>query len=81
VVSKKLRVRLQRFPSGRSDANISFKELINLLFALGFEERVRGDHHILWKNEIPEIMNLQPIGIWPSPIRSSSSAVSLRITR
>lgn len=47
---------------GASDANISFKDLCNLLKTLGFTERVRGDHFIYTKPQIEEILNLQPIG-------------------
>ena len=43
-----------------SDANIEFVDLCALLTALGFEERVRGDHHIFSKTGVPEIINLQP---------------------
>lgn len=35
--------------SGRSDANIRFGELRALLRRLGFEERVRGSHHLFDK--------------------------------
>jgi hypothetical protein len=45
---------------GTSDANIDFDELRNLLLRLGFEERVRGSHHILTKAGVEEILNLQP---------------------
>ena len=31
----------------RSDANVSFDALRRLLRNLGFDERIRGDHHIL----------------------------------
>jgi hypothetical protein len=62
VVSKKLRTVLERTLSGRSDANLAFGDLIAVLLALGFEERVRGDHHILWKEDVTEIINLQPKG-------------------
>jgi len=31
---------------GTSDANIPFSGLCNLLKGLGFDERIRGDHHI-----------------------------------
>ena len=34
----------QRILSGRSDANIRFDDLRNLLFSVGFEERKRGSH-------------------------------------
>jgi len=29
--------------------------------ALGFDERIRGDHHIFTKNGVEEILNIQPI--------------------
>lgn len=29
---------------------------------LGFEERIRGDHHIFTKDNVPEIINIQPKG-------------------
>ncbi|MCL2181288.1 MAG: type II toxin-antitoxin system HicA family toxin [Treponema sp.] len=46
--------------SGRSDNSIRFSELTHLLIAMGFNERIKGDHHIFYKNEIEEILNLQP---------------------
>lgn len=55
----KLLVRILR---GTSDRNISFKELCQLLNWLGFEERIRGGHHIFTKDKIEEILNLQPKG-------------------
>ena len=51
---------LARVLRGASDADISFKELCNLLLKFGFNERVRGDHHIFTKYRIEEILNLQP---------------------
>jgi len=45
---------------GTSDASIVFRELCNLLVRLGFEERVRGSHHIFTRQDIEEILNLQP---------------------
>jgi hypothetical protein len=53
---------LERVIFGRSDANITFSELKQLLLLLGFQERIRGDHHIFSKESIPEIINLQPVG-------------------
>lgn len=44
----------------RSDANVSFTALCQLLKQLGFDERIRGDHHIFTKDEVEEILNLQP---------------------
>ena len=53
---------LDRVLGGTSDANISFRDLRNLLAWLGFEERVRGSHHIFWKTGVDEILNLRPKG-------------------
>ena len=44
---------------GSSDANISFDDLYSLLKKLGFEERIRGSHHIFRKEGIEEKINLQ----------------------
>ena len=44
----------------RSDAAVSFRELRALLKELGFDERVRGDHHIFSMDYVDEILNLQP---------------------
>ncbi len=35
---------------------------MQLLRRLGFEERIRGSHHIFTKEGIEEILNLQPKG-------------------
>ncbi|QKK02845.1 MAG: type II toxin-antitoxin system HicA family toxin [Pseudomonadota bacterium] len=48
--------------SGRSDANIEFDELCRLLERLGFEQRVRGSHHIFRKSGVHERPNLQSTG-------------------
>ncbi|PSB04256.1 type II toxin-antitoxin system HicA family toxin [Merismopedia glauca] len=47
---------------GASDANIPFAQLCHLLRNLGFEERIRGNHHIFTKEGVEEILNLQPKG-------------------
>ncbi len=47
---------------GSSDANISFNDLFNLLKKLGFEERIRGSHHIFRRKGIIEKINLQRDG-------------------
>ena len=44
---------------GTSDANISFNDLCQLMHHLGFEERVRGSHHLFRKERIMEKINLQ----------------------
>jgi hypothetical protein len=47
---------------GRSDANFSFSDICSLLRALGFSERIKGDHHIFIRGGVQEILNLQPKG-------------------
>ena len=51
---------LAKILSGTSDTNISFEQLCQLLIRLGFDERIRGSHHIFTKEGIEEILNLQP---------------------
>ena len=51
---------LERSLSGVSDANIPFKSTTQLLIKLGFDLRIRGDHHIFTKAGMEEILNLQP---------------------
>ena len=53
--------------SGTSDANISFRDLCTLLKKMKFEERIKGDHHIFTKNDVEEIVNLQPKGSKSKP--------------
>ena len=45
---------------GTSDANVGFDDLRRVLGALGFGERIKGDHHIFWRDGVVEIINLQP---------------------
>lgn len=52
---------LQKILSGTSDKNIDFDELCKLLGNLGFDERIKGSHHIFHKEAVEEIINLQPI--------------------
>ena len=47
---------------GTSDANIGFTDLCNLLAFLGFEERIKGSHHIYRKSGVEEKMNIQKDG-------------------
>jgi hypothetical protein len=53
---------LDQILRGTSDANISFPSMRRLLSRFGFEERVKGDHHIFTKAGVEEILNLQPRG-------------------
>jgi len=58
---------LKRLMDGVADKDISFSELCAFLKRLGFEERIRGDHHIFTKAGIEEILNLQPKGAQAKP--------------
>ena len=44
----------------RGDANVHFEALCQLLKKIGFEERIRGDHHIFTRPGVEEILNIQP---------------------
>ena len=52
---------------GAADANVSFVDLCALLRHLGFDERIRGSHHIFTKQGVLEILNLQPKGAKAKP--------------
>ena len=52
---------LEKVLSGLSDKNIRFGGLRKLILSLGFDERIKGDHHIFSKADITEIINLQPL--------------------
>ena len=51
---------LERILTGLFDKNIRFSGLRNLILSLGFDERIKGDHHIFTKAGVAEIINLQP---------------------
>jgi predicted RNA binding protein YcfA (HicA-like mRNA interferase family) len=46
--------------SAQNDKSIKFEELCIFLTKLGFEQRIKGSHHIFYKEKIEEIINLQP---------------------
>jgi hypothetical protein len=50
---------LSQILQGRSDANILFDDLRRLLLHLGFEERIRGSHHMFRRSGVEEKINLQ----------------------
>ena len=58
---------LERILSGTNDNSIVFENLCNLLFNLGFQQRIKGDHHIFFKDGIEEIINIQPKGKTAKP--------------
>ena len=65
-MSKREKV-LTKILHGISDTNISFNDLRKVLLFLGFDERIRGSHHIFSKDDIAEIINLQPKGAKAKP--------------
>ncbi len=53
---------LEKILDAMADNTIAFRDLCNLLEFLGFDERIKGDHHIFTRADITEILNLQPKG-------------------
>ncbi len=53
---------LEQIFSGKSDSNIRFEDLRQILLNLGFEERIKGSHHSFRKTGIDEKPNLQRDG-------------------
>ncbi|HLB69546.1 MAG TPA: hypothetical protein VJJ51_00725 [Candidatus Methanoperedens sp.] len=47
--------------SGVNDKNMRFQDLRNLILHYGSSERMRGDHHKFTKENVFEIINLQPL--------------------
>jgi predicted RNA binding protein YcfA (HicA-like mRNA interferase family) len=62
--TEKLLIKILR---GTSDANVEFDEMRSLLSRLGFEERIRGSHHIFTRDGIEEILNIQARGSKAKP--------------
>jgi predicted RNA binding protein YcfA (HicA-like mRNA interferase family) len=52
----------QQLFSSNSDANIRFDDLCDMLMNYGFRERIKGSHHIFVRDNMREIINLQPDG-------------------
>ena len=53
--------------SGRSDTNIDFDGLRNLLLQLGFMERVHGSRRIFIRPGVEDLVNLQREGRMAKP--------------
>ena len=45
--------------SGNSDRNFSFADLIKILETYSFSTRIKGSHHIFYKEGVDEIINIQ----------------------
>ncbi|MGN1342060.1 MAG: type II toxin-antitoxin system HicA family toxin [Bacilli bacterium] len=52
---------------GTKDNNIRFLELRKILNVLGFKCRIKGDHFIYYREDIEEIINIQPMGSKAKP--------------
>jgi predicted RNA binding protein YcfA (HicA-like mRNA interferase family) len=53
---------LSQILDGRRDQSVRFKDLVGLLKKLGFIQRMgKGDHHIFYRDDVAEIINLQPL--------------------
>ena len=52
---------LEEVLSGLSDKNVRFSELRNLVLSLGFDERIKGDHYIISKAGIAQIIKFSPV--------------------
>jgi predicted RNA binding protein YcfA (HicA-like mRNA interferase family) len=50
---------LEQILRGDADANIPFSGMAQLLKRLGFQVRIKGSHHIFWRDGVAEILNLQ----------------------
>ena len=53
---------MQSILSGRQDRAFKFSDLTKLLRVMGFQERIKGSHHIYYRINIEEILNIQPNG-------------------
>jgi hypothetical protein len=58
---------LELILEGMSDANIPFVGIRAIVRSLGFHERIKGDHHIFYRDGLKEILNLQPRGAKAKP--------------
>jgi hypothetical protein len=60
--------------SEASENNFSFEELRLILLNLGFTEKMgSGSHRIFYKENISEIVNIQPLGSKAKPYRLDRS--------
>ncbi len=53
--------------SGTQDKNITFADLCKVLERCGFDCRIKGDHFIFTKDDVVEIINIQPNGKMAKP--------------
>ena len=48
--------------NGNRDNNIRFTDIQKMLKSFKFGCRIKGDHFIYYRDDIPEIINIQPNG-------------------
>lgn len=53
--------------SGTKDRSLLFSDLQAVLERLGFQCRIRGDHFIYTRDDVEEIINIQPVGSKAKP--------------
>jgi len=53
---------MEKILLGVSDANIAFADIRGMLLHMGFDERIRGSHHVYRKEGIEEKINIQRAG-------------------
>ncbi|MDZ7803411.1 hypothetical protein [Thiohalophilus sp.] len=53
---------MEKILRGASDANIAFDDIRGMLLHLGFDERIRGSHHVYRKEGVEEKINMQRSG-------------------
>ncbi len=53
---------MEKILRGVSDANIAFQDIRGMLLYMGFDERIRGSHHVYRKKGIEEKINIQRAG-------------------
>ncbi|HYW13474.1 MAG TPA: type II toxin-antitoxin system HicA family toxin [Longimicrobium sp.] len=53
---------LMKLLRGGSEASFAFDDLRHILGKLGFDERIRGSHHMFDPDGIPELINIQRQG-------------------
>jgi hypothetical protein len=52
---------IRKILSGTSDKNIDFNDLTRLLESFNFSCRIKGDHHIYYREDVEEIINIQSL--------------------
>ena len=53
---------LLRILCSTQDSNVAYSDLQKVLTILGFVVRIKGDHFIYTRDDIDEIINIQPKG-------------------